>query len=145
MSGTVDFRRVFLAKRVFLAVMAAAALVVVLAVPYQAQAASDCSSAGSDPTAAQYCPPTEPQEEEKKECSEGNSGNSGNSEDCSETAPVTSSSNTTPTSSASPATSEGGSLPFTGEEIPMLLAIAAAFIGAGIVLQRLSRPKAERS
>lgn len=154
MSGTVDIRRVLLA------VMATAALVVVLAVPYRAQAASDCSSAGTDPTAAQYCPPTEPEEAEhpaepkeaehrQEECTEGNSGNTGSSgnsgsesgsEDCTEA--VTTSS--TPSAPA-PAASEGGSLPFTGEELPTLLGIAAAFIAAGIALQRLSRPRAERN
>jgi uncharacterized low-complexity protein len=147
MSGTDDI------KRVLLAAMAAAALVVVLAVPYKAQAASDCSSAGSDPTAAQYCPPTEPKE---KECTEGGSGNSGSnsgnsgSESCEEVTPAPPSPAPPapapePEPEPEPAPAEGGSLPFTGDDVPALLAIAAVFIAAGVALQRLSRPKAERS
>lgn len=146
MSGTVDI------KRALYAVMAAAALVVVLAVPYKAQAASNCSSKGSDPTAAQYCPPTEPKEESHKECTEGTSGNSANSGNSGTNSGSGSGSENCSTSTSSPtppapaaASAGGGSLPFTGNDVPVLLAIAAAFIAAGVALQRLSRPKAERN
>jgi hypothetical protein len=131
MSGTVDI------KRALLAVMAAAALVVVLAVP-SAQAADDCSAAGTDPTAAQYCPPTEP------ECVENGAGGSPstgtNSENCEEAPPPP-----VPPSSPPSSASSGGSLPFTGADVIALLAVAAGFIAVGLALQRLSRSDAEPS
>ncbi len=138
MSGTVDF------KRVLLAAMAAAALLVVLAIPHQAKAATDCSAAGSDPTAAQYCPPTEPEEECNENGSGANSGNgsnSGSSEECRETSAAATSS---PSSPSGTAAAEGGTLPFTGSDVPALLAIAAALIAGGLGIRRLSRQGAEQ-
>ena len=66
MSETVDIWRVLRIA------MATAVLAVVLIVPTQSQAANDCAAAGTDPTAAQYCPPTPPQpiEEEQERCTE---------------------------------------------------------------------------
>lgn len=154
MSGTVDIRRVLLA------VMAAATLAVVLAVP-QAQAANDCSAAGTDPTAAQYCPPTEPKE---KECTEGEDKNGDGKvvgSECTESqnecaegvdsngdGKLTGSECQEAASSPTPpagTVSEGGTLPFTGTDVIALLAIAAAFIAVGLALQRLSKTGIEQS
>ncbi len=141
MSGTVD------TKRVLLAVMAAATLAVVLAVPMRAHAATDCSAAGSDPTASQYCPPNET----PKECEEGNqngssgnspisgsnSGNGANSEECSH-------SEESASSGTESASAGGGTLPFTGVDVLALLAVAGAFIAVGVALQRLSKASMDR-
>ena len=158
MSGTVDIRRVLLA------VMAAAALVVCLAVlPNQAQAANDCAAAGTDPTAAQYCPPTEPQDEcaegtdtngdgkltgsecieqKQSECAEGEDRNGDGvltGSECVEPA------STPPAPPAEGTIAEGGTLPFTGNDVLALLAVAAAFIAAGLGLSRLTRAGMEHS
>ncbi len=134
MSGTVDIRRVLLA------VMATAALVVVLAAPNQAEAANDCAAAGTDPTAAQYCPPTEPQDE----CLEGEDRNGDGKLTGSEC--VEEEATPPPPSAAPPpegTISEGGTLPFTGSDVLALLAVASAFIAVGMALQRLSRTRME--
>ncbi len=135
MSGTVDIWRTLRIA------VAAAALAVVLIVPTQSQAANDCAAAGSDPTAAQYCPPAPPQpiEEEHERCTEnaagetGSSTNSGNSSECQEEVPVSVS------ETPSTPSSGGGTLPFTGMDVLALLAVAGAFIAVGIALQRLSK------
>ena len=139
MSGTVDIRRVLLA------VMAAATLAVVLAVPMHANAAGDCSAAGTDPTAAQYCPPTEP----VTEAGEGSptepvteAGEGPTTEPVAEAGEEESSVASSATESPP---SEGGSLPFTGSDVLALLAVAAAFIAVGLALQRLSRTGTDRS
>jgi hypothetical protein len=125
--------------------MATAILAVVLAIPAQALAAADCSAAGSDPTAAQYCPPTPPPPPPAEEkCSEGGSGNgtsnaggsgseSGSTHECEESV-----ASSTP---APPA--ESGTLPFTGTDVLALFAAAAALIAVGVAVQRLSRTKPE--
>lgn len=89
-----------------IAVLAAAFIV-----PAQANADS-CSNAGSDPTAAQYCPQVLP----------------------------TSSSSNTPTSTftASSSAQPSGSLPFTGFDVAALVAVAAVLTGTGLALWRLT-------
>jgi hypothetical protein len=52
MNGRKRWRRLW-------APLAIAALVAALALPGSASAQVDCANPGSDPTAAQYCPPTE--------------------------------------------------------------------------------------
>lgn len=135
MTGTVDI------KRVLGAAMAAAALVVVLLIPGYAQAADDCSSAGSDPTAAQYCPPTEPTSEESEECDEGNGGNSGSNTSGSGCEEQEAEAEAVPVAESS--SGGGGSLPFTGADLFALVAVAAAFIAVGVALQRLSRESSD--
>ncbi|MEX2108294.1 MAG: hypothetical protein WD827_05365 [Solirubrobacterales bacterium] len=132
MSGTVDI------KPTLFAALAIATLAVVFVLPVQALAASDCASAGSDPTAAQYCsepPPEEPPPEEppperevevinesspppeKEVIYENSGGVAGVSDESS------------------------GSLPFTGVDLLALAAVACAFICIGLALQRMSSTK----
>jgi len=95
--------------------VAIVALVVALVLPTQALATNNCGSAGSDPTAAQYCTSTD--------------------------VPVSNVSS--PVHGEATAASTGGSLPFTGTDLLALAAIACAFVAIGLALQRLSAGKAD--
>lgn len=113
-------------------VVAIAVLATPLVLPVQAMAASECDDAGSDPTAAQYCPPTEttpPPSESGTEAGSVESTGAG----------ATSVSESEPTAAESEATSAaGGSLPFTGLDLVALIAVAGALGATGLVLHRLS-------
>lgn len=102
-------------KKGLSALVAVAALLVALALPLQASAQS------SDPTAAQYAPPT---------CTSFGGGSS---------------------QSGSIACQDivsggggGGSLPFTGMDIVPLAAIAIALAGAGLVIRRVGTGGSEK-
>lgn len=109
--------------------------------PAHASATATCKSAGVDPTAAQYCSPTQvPPAEEAAGESEGvhAAGGSGGS-------PSPPSGYEAPESSAQgvAAASASGSLPFTGADLLALVAVAAALLAVGIAFSRLSRAKAD--
>jgi hypothetical protein len=105
------------------AVIAIAVLAAALVLPAQAFSQNDCSNAGSDPTAAQYCPPSDVQ------VGGTNTQNNAN-------AP---SSAAAPSGTASVAAStDSGSLPFTGLDVGILLLVAAVLSGTGLALRRLT-------
>jgi hypothetical protein len=112
------------------AVLTAAVVAGALVLPAQATAKSDCSNAGSDPTAAQYCSGGATGGENT-----GNSGNNGETKAVSETSPT------------APATVEtgSGSLPFTGLDVGILALVAAGLVGAGLLLRRLTAAGVTRS
>jgi hypothetical protein len=111
--------------------IAIAVLAAAVALPAQAVAQNDCSKSHSDPTAAQYCP----QSDVLNEDTGGNSPTT-----TSETSPVSS------VESAPVATSSsGGSLPFTGLDVGILVLAAAVLTGAGLMLRRLTAPGAPKS
>ncbi len=102
------------------AAIATAVLATALVLPVQAFAGNNCSNVGSDPTQAQYCPPSAVQ-------AGGNAG--------------TGTFASTPTPSAAgteAASTSGGSLPFTGLDLAALLAVAAVLTATGLALRRLS-------
>lgn len=108
---------------------AAAAPVVALALvalllPLPALAASDCTDAASDPTAAQYC--TAPEAEgagETDGVAVAGGGDASGPPAGAETAG---------------ASAEAGTLPFTGTDLLALAAVAAAFLAISLALRRLS-------
>jgi hypothetical protein len=115
-------------KSTFYAAMAVAVLAMALVLPTQAVAETECVEAGSDPTAAQYCtsieipppttivtPPAEVVEVEAESAE----------------------------STQEVAGTSSGSLPFTGADLLVLAAVAAAFVAIGLALQRLSRAKTD--
>jgi hypothetical protein len=114
--------------------IAIAVLAAAVALPAQAAAQNDCSKSHSDPTAAQYCPQSNVLNEDT----------TGNSPSTSETAPVA-----TPVSSPETApvatSSSGGSLPFTGLDVGILVLAAALLTGTGLLLRRLTAPGAPKS
>jgi hypothetical protein len=97
-------------KRQIVALAAVAAVAVALALPATA-GAQTCQP--GDPTASQYCPATDI----GVEVSQSGSGGGGGGE---------------------VASSGGGSLPFTGLDVPALLAVALALTCSGIALRRLT-------
>lgn len=123
MTGAIDIRA-GLSGVIAIVVLAAA-----FAIPTQAFAQENCSNANSDPTAAQYCSPS-------------NVLGEGESE-----APTTSAVESAPAaeeSARAAPVSEGGSLPFTGLDVGILALAAAALTGAGLLLRRLTAPGAPR-
>lgn len=122
MSGFVDMRSTLRAA------MALAALALVLVLPVEAGAATDCAAAESDPTAAQYCTTPEVQVE-------GEQGESSTPPPAEEPAE----SEVQGESAESVAGTSGGTLPFTGEDLLALAAVAAALVAIGLALQRLSK------
>jgi hypothetical protein len=104
------------------AIVALAALLAAFLVPFPAVAgaANDCENVGSDPTAAQYCSPTD----------SGGGGDLG----------VTDSSDSSG-GGGEVAGVSGGSLPFTGLDVAVLAAVAVALTSVGLALQRLSAPQ----
>ncbi len=119
MTGTSDI------KTGLRAVIAIAVLAAALVLPAQAFAQNDCSNAGSDPTAAQYCSPSEIQTENRSAASNPTS---------SSTSPVSAPSGT----AAVAASDDSGSLPFTGFDVGILLLVAAMLTGTGLALRRLT-------
>ncbi len=105
------------------AAIATAVLATALVLPAQAFAGNDCSNVGSDPTQAQYCPPS---------AAEAGGGNAG-------TGTLVSTPSPSPSSAGTEAVStSGGSLPFTGLDLAALLAVAAVLTATGLALRRLS-------
>ncbi len=104
----------------------------VVALPAQAMAKEDCSNAGNDPTAAQYCSVAGVQ----GSGGEGNGPVGGESEPAAEE-PVAA---VVETEAAVPAatTTGGSTLPFTGLDVGILAAVAAALVATGLVLRRLT-------
>lgn len=123
------------------AVIASAALVAAFVLPAQAFAADgDCSNAGSDPTAAQYC------SVEGVQTGGGENSPDGQSEaqdtegtQAASTSPV----ETSATTSAD--TSGQGSLPFTGLDVGILALVAAILVGTGLALRRLTASGANQA
>jgi hypothetical protein len=118
----------------------AAALVVVFAFPVNALAARDCTDAHSDPTAAQYCNSTQnavaPLGEKKAAEEKGSEA---------KVAAVMGSEGPSSGSGSSSSSGGGSSLPFTGADLLVLAAIAAALLAVGLALRQLSsaRPGAD--
>lgn len=100
------------------AAIATAVLVAAFALPAQAFAGTNCSNVGSDPTQAQYCPPSAAQA----------GGNDGTGKFVSTPSPA----------GTEAASTSGGSLPFTGLDLAVLLAVAAVLTATGLALRRLS-------
>ncbi len=109
------------------AAMGIAVLASALMLPAQALAQQNCSNVQSDPTAAQYCP----QSAVLASNAGSPSGTAGTSNTPSSTVNVAS-------------TSGSGSLPFTGLDVGVLVAVAAALTGTGLVLRRLTAPGAHK-
>lgn len=99
------------------AAIAIAALAAAFVLPAHAFA-DDCSSSGSDPTAAQYC-----------------------AAEVVETPPPSATTTTTvpaDTSEVAAETASSGSLPFTGLDLAALIVAAAVLTGTGLALRRIS-------
>jgi hypothetical protein len=113
-----------------------------LVLPSQAAAQSECSQANSDPTAAQYCSPAGVQEHGGNNNGEVKGVNEGSTEPTAE--PVA---EVAPTVEAVAVqeSSTGSSLPFTGLDVGVLVVVALALGGAGLVLRRLTTPREGRS
>jgi hypothetical protein len=122
------------------AVIVSAALVAAFVLPAQAFAAEgDCSNAGSDPTAAQYCSVEGVQ-------TEGGESSPGGQNEAQETE-GTQSASTTPveSSAAEPVSSGQGSLPFTGLDVGILALVAVILVGTGLALRRLTSSGANQA
>jgi hypothetical protein len=124
-------------KQALFAAIAIAVLSVAIVFPAQTLAASDCGSAGSDPTAAQYCP-EEPPEEPTPEPPAPESEEASSPPPPEITVAPESSESSNEVAGVS---EESGSLPFTGADLLVLAAVACAFICIGLALQRLSAAK----
>ncbi len=117
-----------------------------LVLPSEAAAQTQCSQANSDPTAAQYCSPAGVQEHG------GNNNGEVKGVNESSTEPATESS-TEPVAEVAPSveavavqeSSSGSSLPFTGLDVGVLVVVALALGGTGLVLRRLTAPREGRS
>ena len=120
-------------------VLALAALVALLAIPSQAMAKENCSRAGSDPSAAQYCSVAGVQ----AKGGENSGGPSGESQPAAEEPVVQAVSAGPVAATATPESS--GPLPFTGLDVGILAAVAAALVGTGLVLRRLTASGVSRS
>lgn len=116
------------------AVIAIAALAAAFVLPAQAFAAEgDCSNAGSDPTAAQYCSVEGVQ-------TGGGENSPGGQSEAQETEGTQSASAAPVESSATEPvdTSGQGSLPFTGLDVGILALVAVILLGTGLTLRRLT-------
>jgi hypothetical protein len=121
-------------------VLALAAVVAVFALPAQAMANENCSNAGNDPTAAQYCSVAGVHTKGGESNSGGPSG--GETEPAAEE-PVVEAVNSE--SAPSEASESSGTLPFTGLDVGILAAVAVALTGTGLVLRRLTSSGVPRS
>ena len=110
-------------------VVALTALVAVFVVPAQASAQQNCSNAHSDPTAAQYCP--------EGEVLGANSGSGPNT--TSPEAVVVEEAPEAVAVEPAESSSSGGTLPFTGLDVGILVLAAAILCGSGLALRRLTR------
>ncbi len=100
------------------AAIATAVLAAAFVLPAQAFAVNNCSNVGSDPTQAQYCPPSDVQA----------GGSAGTGAFVSTPSPA----------GTKAASTSGGSLPFTGLDLAALLAVAVVLTATGLALRRLS-------
>jgi hypothetical protein len=115
-------------------VLALAALVALFALPTQAMANENCSRAGNDPTAAQYCSVAGVH---SKGGENKNGGPSGENQPAAQEPVVEAVQSEGPVAeSAAPESS--GTLPFTGLDVGILAIVAAALVGTGFVLRRLT-------
>ena len=113
------------------------ALLAVVAAVAIAPATALAQDALSNPSASQYEPKSQVQ---------GTSTNGSNAKGSNTSASVPAAANTS--ASASPASGLNGnvgSLPFTGMDVIVLAVVAAALIGTGVALHRLSAPKAPKA
>jgi hypothetical protein len=122
------------------AVAVGAALIAVLALPIPAWAANDCVNAAADPTAAQYCNPTQ-----NAVSGAGEERSQAGEERSQATVPVAQEGGGGPGPGAEPTASSPGSLPFTGSDLLVLAAVAIGFAAIGLTLRQVSgsRPSAE--
>lgn len=128
-------------------VLALAAVLALFAMPTQALAKENCSSAGNDPTAAQYCSVAGVSGKGQNQNSGPSNGPSSENQPDSAAAeePVVE-----PIAAEGPVveaatTESSSSLPFTGLDVGILAVVAAALVGTGFVLRRLTRPGVPRS
>ena len=110
------------------------ALLAVVAAVAIAPATALAQDALSNPSDSQYEPKSQVQ---------GTSTNGSNGPGSSGTAAATAAANTS--TSASGLNGNVGSLPFTGMDVIVLAVVAAALIGTGVALHRLSAPKAPKA
>jgi len=108
------------------------ALLAVVAAVAIAPATALAQDALSNPSASQYEPKSQVQ---------GTSTNGSNAKGSNTSASVPAAANT----SASGLNANVGSLPFTGMDVIVLAVVAAALIGTGVALHRLSAPKAPKA
>jgi hypothetical protein len=128
------------------AVVVIAVFAALLAIPLPASAAGSCAEAGSDPTAAQYCStPTVPRgESEVKAVSESSAESESEAESESQGAAGASGESGSGSGGGSEgAAATSGSLPFTGADLLVLAAMAAALLAIGVALRRMSRAAPE--
>ena len=111
------------------------ALLAVVAAVAIAPATALAQDALSNPSASQYEPKSQVQ---------GTSTNGSNAKGSNTSASVPAAANTS-ASSASGLNGNVGSLPFTGMDVIVLAVVAAALIGTGVALHRLSAPKAPKA
>jgi hypothetical protein len=127
--------------------LAAVVLAAALMVPAQAaMAGENCSQTRSDPTQAQYCEVAGVQGEggNKPANNQGNEpATTNNSEPTGTT--VTPAAVGDEAVQATTAEESGGSLPFTGLDVGILVLVAAGLTGTGLLLRRLTGSGAIRS
>jgi hypothetical protein len=121
-------------------VLALAAVVALFALPTQAMANENCSRAGNDPTAAQYCAVAGVH----AKGGESNGGPTSNSKPAAEE-PVVEAVQAEGPVAESAAPESSGTLPFTGLDVGILAIVAAALVGTGFVLRRLTASGDPRS
>lgn len=120
-------------------VLGLAALMALFAMPTQALANENCSHAGNDPTAAQYCSVAGVH----AKGGENSGGPSGETQPAAEEPVVAAVSDESVPATA--ASESSGTLPFTGLDVGILVAVAAALVGTGFVLRRLTASGVTRS
>jgi hypothetical protein len=122
------------------AVIAMAVLAAAFVLPAQAFAQTNCASAGSDPTAAQYCSVSGVQTG-----GNGNTPQVTNNGSGPQVKNVSASSVTPSGTAAVETSSSSGSLPFTGLDVGILLMVAAVLAGTGLALRRLTASGVHKS
>jgi hypothetical protein len=115
-------------------VLALAAVVALFAIPSSAMANENCSHAGNDPTAAQYCSVAGVHAKGGESDNNGPSSN----EPAAEQPVVEAVESEGSVAEAPVTTASNGTLPFTGLDVGILAAVAAALVGTGFILRRLT-------
>jgi hypothetical protein len=120
-----------------------------LVLPSAAAAHGQCSQANSDPTAAQYCPPAGVHGEGEggkhhNQGVEGASESGSNGPTSGEAAPVAEEAPAVE-AVAVQESSSGSTLPFTGLDVGILVIVALALGGTGLVLRQLTAPRETKS
>jgi hypothetical protein len=121
------------------------AAVAAFALPGQAMAKEDCSNAGNDPTAAQYCSVAGVQGNGSEANNGGPSGGESKPAAAEEPVVAAQSESTASPVESSAAPAESGTLPFTGFDLGILAVVAAALVGTGLLLRRLTASGVARS